>query len=205
MKNFKKILAALVLVLFIFVPKVNAKIVTDKLPLLTFADATVSVYESPHGDKKGSIAAENSLVLVTKIQGDGWAYGSYKIANQKKRVYRWFKMEELQGYADFENYTDQVTTDTEVYRTRTSYSLVGKVPSNEDILVVAKRGDRTKIIFKDDGNYYRMGWVLNSSLKTGGGDSGNIYSDEIFTDTDEIFVDDSGDFDDEGEIILITE
>ena len=170
----KKLLMAMFLTLFICAPNVEAKIVTDKLPLLTFAETEIAAYDSPNGTKKGTIPAENSLVLVKQIQCDGWAYGSYKPSNSKKRVYCWFKMAELQGYAEFENYTDQLTSDTSVYRTRTSGSLVGNAPSNEDVIVVAKRGDKTKILFKADGEYYRMGWVYNSGLKK---NSGSNYDD----------------------------
>mgnify|MGYP007101861688 CR=1 FL=1 len=108
---------------------------------------------------------------MKQIQFDGWAYGSYKPSNSKKRVYRWFKMTELQGYADFENYTDQLITDTNVCRTRTSYSYNGNAPCNEDVIVVAKRGSKTKILFKADGEYYRMGWVNNSELKSNSGNT----------------------------------
>ena len=142
----------------------DAKIVTDKLPLLTYAETPIVVYDKPNGNKKGTIAVGTSLVLVKIIRSDGWAYGSYKVANNKKRPYRWFKMEELQGYSDFENYTDKAISDQDAYRTRTSSSLVGKIAGNEDLLVVAKRGDKVKIIFKADGNFYRMGWVDKTVL-----------------------------------------
>lgn len=142
----------------------GAKIVTDKLPLLTYAEVPISVYDKPNGNKKGTIAASSSLVLVKIIRPDGWAYGSYKVANSKKRPYRWFKMEELQGYADFENYIDRAISDQDAYRTRTSSSLVGKIAGDEDLIVVAKRGDKIKVIFKADGNFYRMGWVGKFSL-----------------------------------------
>ena len=142
----------------------QAKIVVDKLPLLTYAETPVPVYDAPNGKQKGTIAAGSSLVLVKKIRPDGWAYGSYKVAGKKKRPYRWFRMEELQGYADFENYNDHATYDLDAYRTRTSLNLVGKVASNEELTVVAKRGDKLKVIFRADGNFYRMGWVDKTSL-----------------------------------------
>ncbi len=170
----KNLLAVMFLTFLICTPA-EAKIVNDKLPLLTFAETEVAVYDSPNGTKKGTIPAEKSLVLVKQIQFDGWAYGSYKPSNSKKRVYRWFKMTELQGYADFENETDQLTSDTNVYRTRTSNSFNGNAPCDEDVIVVAKRGSKTKILFKADGEYYRMGWVDNYRLKknSGNSDDGN--------------------------------
>ena len=182
MTALKKFGAAIILALIIFTP-VEAKILPDKVPLLTFSDAAVSVYDAPDGTKKGSIPAENSLVLVKEIRSDGWAYGSYKPQNVKKRVYCWFKMTELQGYENFENYTDQLTSDTDVCRTRTnSYSYNGNAPSNEDVIVIGQRGDKTKIIFKSDDNYYRMGWVSNSALKKNSATSG---TESTFTTSDE--------------------
>lgn len=190
MTTLKSLLATTFLVLLIYAPNVEAKFVPDKVPLLTFAEIAIPVYDAPNGTKKGTIPAGNSLVLVKQIQADGWAYGSYKPANSKKRVYHWFKMTELQGGEDFENYTDQLFSDTDVLRTRTSdYSYIGNAPSNEDVIVVAKRGDKTKIIFKSDDAYYRMGWVNNSSLKKNSGSdydyyeepenvNSNIYSDD---------------------------
>lgn len=142
----------------------EAKIVADKLPLLTYADSPVAVYDAPNGKRKGTIPAGKSLVLVKQIRSDGWAYGSYKMLNKTKRVYRWFKIAELQGYAEFENYIDQAASDTDAYRTRSSYEVIGKISSNEDLTVVALRGDKVKVIFKADGVYYRMGWVNKTDL-----------------------------------------
>ena len=173
MNFWKKILMVALIVLMMPV-QCNAKIVMDKLPLLTYAEVPIAVYDNPNGKRKGTIAAGSSLVLVKIIRPDGWAYGSYKVANQKKRPYRWFKMEELQGYADFENYTDRAISDQDAYRTRTSGSLVGKIAGDEDLIVVAKRGDKIKVIFKADGNFYRMGWVSKNDLsKTSAANTGD--------------------------------
>lgn len=178
MTALKKFLAATFLILIICAPNVSAKIVTDKVPLLTFAETAVPVYDAPNGTKKGTIPPENSLVLVQQIQADGWAYGSYKPSNSQKRVYRWFKMIELQGSENFENYTDQLFNDTDVCRTRTSnYSYNGNAPCNEDVIVVAKRGSKSQIIFKAEGIYYRMGWVENSSLKSNSNSNYEDYGD----------------------------
>lgn len=177
----KKIFAMWILIFFISVPKVEAKIVIDKLPLLTYAETVIPVYDAPNGTKKGNIPSGNSLVLVKQIRADGWAYGSYKVPNKKKRAYCWFNMNELQGYADFENYTDQVTNDVDAYRIRafstsSTPSLVGKVASNEDIIVVAEKGDLVKVIFKADGGYYRMGWIYKNTLSSNSTDSTNSIS-----------------------------
>lgn len=186
MRTLKKFYAAIILAGLIFTPA-EAKIVTDKLPLLTFADSAVTVYDAPNGSSKGTIPADVSLVLVKQILSDGWAYGSYKPQNAQKRVYRWFKMTELQGYADFENYTDQLINDTDVFRTRTTpYSYNGNAPSNEDVIVVAQRGSKTKIIFKADGEYYRMGWVDNSALKKNAGNTSSINYGDEYPESEEI-------------------
>ncbi len=170
----KKFLAAAVTFALIF-SSAEAKFEPEKLPLLTYAETPVAVYESPDGAKKGSIPAGTSLVMVKNIREDGWAYGSYKVANKKRRVYRWFRMSELQGYADFENYTDRATYDVEAYRTRTSMNYVGKVASGEDLIVVAERGNRTKIIFLADGGYFRMGWVDKSALEKNSGSTSSDF------------------------------
>ena len=177
-KNFKNILAAIFLIVLTCATPVEAKIVTDKVPLLTFADAPVTVYDSPNGQSKGLIPEGSSLVLVKEIRSDGWAYGSYKPSDSPKRIYRWFKMTELQGDSNFENYTDQLNNDTNVFRTRTEINKFnGNAPSNEDVTVVSKRGSKTKIIFKADGDYYRMGWVSNNQLKSSSTSSSTGTSD----------------------------
>ena len=180
----KKFLAlSLICALMVSTTTAEAKFESKKVPLLTYAETSVSVYDSPDGKKKGTIPVGTSLVLVKSIQEDGWAYGSYKAENQKRRIYCWFKMSELQGYPDFENYTDQVNYDLEAYRTRTASNYVGKVASSEDLIVVAARGDRVKVIFEADGGYYRMGWILKSSLKTNSSTTSNITTITTVSDT----------------------
>ena len=161
MKVGQKLLASLLFGVMLLLISANAaaQIVRDKLPLLTYAETTVPVYDEPDGNKKGRIPPATSLVMVKIIRADGWAYGSYKVGNKKKRVNRWFRMSDLQGYLDFENYIDRAVSDTNAYRTRTSLSLVGRVASDEEIIIVAKRGEKMKIIFLSDGGKYRMGWV----------------------------------------------
>ena len=183
----KKFIAAAAAFALVF-SAAEAKFEPEKLPLLTYAEAPVTVYDSPDGVKKGSIPAGTSLVLVKEIRADGWAYGSYKVENKKRRVYRWFKMSELQGYAEFENYTDRATYDVNAYRTRTSANYVGKVTGGEDLIVVAERGSRAKIIFTADGGYFRMGWVDKLVLEKNASASG-------FPATLDDYVDNNGDDD----------
>lgn len=195
----KKFLAAAVTFALIF-SSAEAKFEPSKVPLLTYAEAPVTVYDSPDGAKKGSIPAGNSLVQVKEIRADGWAYGSYKAANNsKRRVYHWFRMSDLQGYANFENYTDRVTYDVNASRTRTSSNSVGKIVGGEDLIVVAERGDRAKVIFEADGGYFRMGWILKSLLTKYSGSSSSdfpaslddyIDSDDSYSDTADFEYDD---------------
>lgn len=192
MKFLQKIFGAVIAATVLFTSATaDAKIVADKLPLLTYAETPVAVYDTPNGKRTGTITAGNSLVLVKIIRPDGWAYGSYKVGNKKKRPYRWFKMSELQGYADFENYTDQAVSDQNTYRTRTSSNLSGLIAGNEDLIVVAKRGDKVKVLFKADGNFYRMGWVDKMYLKQTANTFSNTSDDLLTNSIDELPADDT--------------
>lgn len=172
----------------------EARFEPEKVPLLTYAEIPVTVYDSPDGAKKGSIPVGTSLVMVKNIRADGWGYGSYKPANAKRRIYRWFRMSELQSYADFENYTDRVTYDVQVYRTRTSSDYVGKAIGGEDLIVVAERGDRAKIIFEADGGYFRMGWIFKNALEkysgSGASDFPPTLDDYVDSDAADVIYDD---------------
>ena len=137
----------------------EATIVNDKLPLLTYADHIVYTYDRPNGSKKGNIAPSTSLVMIKKIMSDGWAYGSYKIANKNTRINGWFKMSDLQGYMDFKNYEATAYQDFVATRTRTGSYKLGRIAKNDKVTVIAEKGDSKKVIFKDEGNRYRMGWI----------------------------------------------
>ena len=159
---------------FINVMSTEAEIVPDKLPLLTYADHIVYTYDRPNGNKKGSITPSTSLVMIKKITSDGWGYGSYKIANQNKRVNRWFKMSDLQGYMDFKNYEAKAYSDFTATRTRTGQSNLGHIAKNDQVIVVAEKGDSMKVIFKDESNRYRMGWIPNTVLDENYSDETNL-------------------------------
>ncbi len=174
MKSWKKILAAMLGGFWLSSQALpaGASVEMEKVPLLTYVDAAVPVYSSPGGSKKGTIPAGRSLVLVKQIRSDGWAYGSYKPLNKRKRVSCWFRMTDVQGYPDFRNYTDQLVSDQRASRTRSTGAegaSIGFVSSNEDVTVVAERGEKAKIIFLGDGNKYRMGWVFKSALESNRG------------------------------------
>lgn len=138
----------------------EASVVIDKVPMLTYADHTVPTYDDPNGRQKGYISPNVALVLIKTIRPDGWAYGSYPIAGGK-RVYRWFNMADLQGFANFENYSLKIEGDQTVYRTSVGNSKTGTVLNNANALVVGEAGDNLKIIYRvNGGNEYKMGWIV---------------------------------------------
>lgn len=137
----------------------EAAVVTDKAPILTYADHTVPTYNKPGGKQIGFITANMSLVKVKSVRSDGWAYGSYSIAGGK-RVDRWFEMGELQGYAGFQNYTLTIDADRVVYRTSAAASRLGSVRVNATATVLGEEGNYLKIIYRvNGGNEWRMGWI----------------------------------------------
>ena len=153
----------------------DAAIVSDKLPLLTYADHIVYTYDKPNGKKIGSITPSKSLVMIKKIHSDGWAYGSYKMATQNKRINHWFKMSDLQGYVDFKNYEATAYQDFIATRTRTGSYKLGHIAKNDKVIVIAERGDSKKVIFTDEGNRYRMGWIPNYVLAENAATSNNNF------------------------------
>ncbi|MBQ7479443.1 MAG: hypothetical protein IJT01_11220, partial [Selenomonadaceae bacterium] len=102
----------------------EARVVTDRVPMLTYADHTVPTYKEPNGKQVGFISPNVCLVMIRQIRPDGWAYGSYPIASGK-RVYRWFEMRELQGFQDFQNYSLTIKGDKTVYRTSAQAAKTG--------------------------------------------------------------------------------
>ena len=144
----------------------EASLVTNKFPLLTYAEQNVSTYEKPGGDRKGFISPGVALVYIKQIRPDGWAYGSYPIAGGK-RIYRWFQMCELQGYLEFKNRDLTVESDQIVYRTSAGNSRLGSLKKNDKVLVIAERGDSKKIIYRvGGGNEFKMGWLTAASSQT---------------------------------------
>ena len=137
----------------------EASLVTNKFPMLTYAEQNVPTYDKPGGDRKGFISPGVALVYIKQIRPDGWAYGSYPIAGGK-RIYRWFQMRELQGYLEFKNYDLTVENDQEAFRTSAGNSKLGSLNKNDKVTVIAERGDFYKIIYKvGGGNEYKMGWI----------------------------------------------
>lgn len=153
----------------------EASLVTNKFPMLTYAEQNVSTYDKPGGDHKGFISPGVALVYIKQIRPDGWAYGSYPIAGGK-RIYRWFQMRELQGYLEFQNRDLTVESDQIVFRTSAGNSRLGSLKKNDKVLVIAERGDSKKIIYRvGGGNEFKMGWLTVDSAvqdNQGSGDNG---------------------------------
>ena len=147
--------------------------------MLTYAERTVPTFDGPGGKQKGFISPNVSLVFIKEVRADGWARGTYPIAGGK-RVERWFKMADIQGYANFENYVLTVDYASTVYRTVNQNSNLGTVASGEKVLVVGETGDNYKIIYRvSGGNEYKMGYLPKTYGNGGyddyggnGGDSG---------------------------------
>ena len=137
----------------------EAGVVTGYVPMLTYADHTVPTYSRPGGKRVGIISPNVALVHIREIRPDGWARGTYPIANGK-RVERWFQMQELQGYWDFKNYTLQLEGDRIVYRTSEQAGKTGTLLNRQKMLVVGEEGDNLKVIYRvNGGSEYKMGWI----------------------------------------------
>ena len=141
----------------------EASLVTNKFPMLTYAEQNVPTYDKPGGGQKGFISPGVALVYIKQINPDGWAYGSYPIADGK-RIYRWFRMNELQGYLNFKNYEMTVESNQIVFRTSAGNSRLGSLKKNDRVTVIAERGDSKKIVYRvGGGNEYKMGWLTPAS------------------------------------------
>ena len=158
----------------------EASLVTNKFPMLTYAEQNVPTYDKPGGGQKGFISPEVALVYIKQIRPDGWAYGSYPIAGGK-RIYRWFQMRELQGYLNYKNKDMIVESDQIVFRTSAGNSRLGSLKKNDKVIVIAERGDSKKIIYRvGGGNEYKMGWLTpGSSNSDTGSDNGNGENDQL--------------------------
>ena len=152
---------------------VEAGVVTQYVPMLTYADHTVPTYNKPNGSQKGFISPNVALVWIKEIRPDGWAYGSYPIAGGK-RIYRWFRMQELQGYNDYNNFHMRSDATQIVFRTSSQDAKIGKLLYDEDILVVGETGANYKIIYKvNGGSEYKMGWIEKQYGSRGSGENGS--------------------------------
>ena len=150
----------------------DAAIATNLVPLYTYAEHKVPTYDKPGGAEKGFITANVALVYIKEIRSDGWAFGSYTIAGGQ-RISRWFQMQSLQGYTDYQNYTTSFGYNQDVYRNTTSNAIAGTLFGNQEVTVVGETADLLKIIYKSsNGKGYRMGWVYKPAPPSEGSDDG---------------------------------
>ncbi len=178
----------------------DAALVSDRVPMLTYAETTVPTFKEPNGKKMGFISPNVSLVYIKEIRGDGWAYGSYPIigANgNKKRVYRWFRMQDLQGFWDFQNYDMKMDGERTVYRTTAQKGKTGHLLDQQNVTVVGESGNLIKVVYRVGGsNEFKMGWVektLYYQEESIDGMDGDLteYDDSALTEVDSLGTDDS--------------
>ena len=157
----------------------DAAIATNLVPLYAYAEHKVPTYDKPGGAEKGFITANVALVYIKEIRPDGWAFGSYTIAGGQ-RISRWFQMQSLQGYTDYQNYTTSFGYNQDVYRNTTSNAIAGTLFGNQEVTVVGETADLLKIIYKSsNGKGYRMGWVYKPAPPSDSSDDGG-YGDNPF-------------------------
>lgn len=158
-KSLSKVIFASLLGVGLFASAGEARIVPQCVPMLTYANATVPTYDNPGGEQKGFISPNVSLIMIKELRKDGWAYGSYPIAGGK-RIYRWFRMIDVQGYGNFKNYPVTFDSAQTVYRAVTGNAIVGALSAGVEATVVGESGNNLKVIYKvSGGNEYKMGWI----------------------------------------------
>ncbi len=144
---------------------VNAGVVTNRLPLLGYANQAIAVYRSPGNMKAGLVAAETALIQIIQVRPDGWAYGSYPIANGR-RANGWFKMRDIQANIGYSNCNGIMQSQQTVYRTTSLGSGNGSVNPGESVLVIGEQGRLAQIIYKQkNSNNWRIGWVMADAVR----------------------------------------
>ena len=144
---------------------VNAGVVTNRLPLLGYANQVIAVYRSPGNMRAGLVAAETALIQIIQVRSDGWAYGSYPVANGR-RANGWFKMRDIQANIGYSNYNGIMQSQQTVYRTTSLGSGNGSVNPGENVLVIGEQGGLAQIIYKQkNSNNWRFGWVMADAVR----------------------------------------
>ena len=169
-KTLRKIVCASLLSgALLFSNAVNAAVVTNRVPLLGYANKTIAVYRAP-GNMQASIAlsAGKSLIQLTQIRSDGWAYGSFSIANGR-RANGWFKMSDIQPNITYSNWIGKPLYDNyKVERTPDSTAMTGNgaISKNDTVLVVGEQGNMLQIIYKQHNSAnWRIGWVASNVIQ----------------------------------------
>lgn len=143
----------------------NAAVVTNRLPLLGYADHNISVYRAPGGITSAVVAAETALIQITQVRADGWAYGTYPMSNGR-RASGWFRMNDVQGDVNFNNVNGKILYQQTVYRTTAMSGGNGVLPQGASVLVIAEQGGLSQIVYKQPNSMnWRLGWVLSDAVQ----------------------------------------
>ncbi|MBR1374363.1 peptidoglycan DD-metalloendopeptidase family protein [bacterium] len=143
----------------------SAAVVTNRLPLLGYADHNIVVYRAPGGVKAAMVPAVTALIQITQVRVDGWAYGTYPLSNGR-RANGWFRMSDIQNNVNYSNVAGTIISQQPVYRTPNQNGLNGNVPMGTSVLVIAEQGSLSQIIYKQPNSMnWRIGWVMTSAVK----------------------------------------
>lgn len=123
------------------------------MPLYVYATKRINCYKSGWIDS-------GDLVIISSVQSDGTAYGSYPLSNGS-RTSRYFPVSEFGVNIRESNYIRYApTNNTYVYRTPSFNSHTGMFGGNEQITVLSGNGNARLIVFRDRNSGRKMmGWV----------------------------------------------
>ena len=143
----------------------SAAVVTNRVPLLGYAEHNITVYRAPGGMKAAVVAAESALIQITQVRADGWAYGTYPMSNGR-RAGGWFRMIDVQSNVNYNNANGKIVMQQTVYRTPSMSGSNGVVVVGENVLVIAEQDGFSQIIYKQKNSAnWRIGWVLSSAIQ----------------------------------------
>lgn len=148
----------------------HAALVTNKVPLLGYANQVLKVYRAPGNMQTSiSIPAKTALIQIMQIRTDGWAYGSYPISGGR-RANGWFKISDIQPYINFKNWETKSLYDNYRVERVADYSGLkgsnGNISRSDAVLVVGQQGQMLQIIYKQKNSAnWRIGWVSEKAVQ----------------------------------------
>ena len=143
----------------------SAAVVTNRVPLLGYAEHNITVFRAPGGMKAAVVAAEAALIQITQVRADGWAYGTYPMSNGR-RAGGWFRMSDVQSNVNYSNANGKIVMQQTVYRTPSMSGSNGVVVAGENVLVIAEQDGFSQIIYKQKNSAnWRIGWVLSAAIQ----------------------------------------
>ncbi len=148
----------------------HAALVTNKVPLLGYANQVLKVYRAPGNMQTSiSIPAKTALIQIMQIRTDGWAYGSYPISGGR-RANGWFKISDIQPYINFNNWEAKPLYDNYRVERVADYSGLqgsnGNISRSDALLVVGQQGQMLQIIYKQKNSAnWRIGWVSEKAVQ----------------------------------------